>query len=677
LGPAGVGKTRLALEVACDLLERRGQPVWYVPLASVAEAAHVPGAILRVLQPGGTGTGESIERLLGAIGGEPCWLVLDNLEHLLPQASQLLGQLLDACRVLRCLATSQKATGLPGEKRYLLGPLPTPSAAVDTGTLMTYPSVQLFVERVQAIVPSFEIASGNWGSVQALCGRLEGFPLALVLAAGRAGVLGLDRLSEWVDRRFDLLADASRDSSDRHRSLGAALQSNATLVSEKGRRLLACLSVFRGGCALGAAEEVSQAADATDLIAELVGCSLLVAEVCGERLRVQMLETVREFAAGLVSAPELEDCRRRHALYFARLADEVVPKVGGPEGAALLRMLDSDLDNLRAAIAWALTADTECALVLAGSLGPYWEIRGLWREGQQTLVETVACAPNAPASLRGKALHQLGWLTHLLGDSDRARDYLERALQIMRDAGDSPREGSITYALATLARVQRRFDDAWRLLERCLQISTGDDSGTMLALCLCGMAGIEVIRGNHDEARSLYQQSLDQWHRVGSARGRAVTLWNMGLAAEDREHWAEARQYHEEGLALSRAVEDPVSTAWSLGALARIAWRCDRLAEARTLIGDALRTMGSAGTPADMARLLLRAGQMALADGDYAAARAHLEESLAVFQALSDHAGAEKARDELARLASSQDHESVPAAASGATAPDTPAISHP
>jgi predicted ATPase len=654
LGPAGIGKTRLALEVARDLLERQGRAVWYVPLAPVLSATHMPAAILRVLQSEPTTGSDPVEPLLQALGQEPCWLVLDNLEHLLPEGAGLLRLPLERRPHLHCLATSRQALGLPGEHRFPLGPLPSPTPAQGLGELLQCPSVQLFVERTRSILPGFELTTLNRKAVGSLCAHLEGWPLAIVLAAGRSGVLAPAQLLKRLSPRFDLLVSPGLDPADRHRSLASAVESNVALLSAAAHRFLAGLSVFRGGCTAEAAEEVCQAPQAADYLAELVGCSLLVGEIHGAHLRFHMLETIREYAAGLVPAAEMEVGRLRHAEYFVRYAQSTVPRLGSPQAPDLLRELDSESDNLRAANAWALTANPECALALAGALGPYWELRGFWLEGRQTLATALEHAPQAPALLRGKALHQLGWLTRLLGDSETGRKHLEEALRLSRAAGDRGGEVRLTIALAFVAQSQGRPDDAWRLYEQGLPMARQTERWEAVALCLSGLAGIQADRGEFAAARTLHEQSLSQWRQYGSARGIAVTLRDMARVAEVRGNGSEARQYHEESLAIFRELPDPVSVAWSLEALARIAWHDQRLAPARALIEEAVSTLRPVGSRVDLARLLATAGRLAASAGDHAAARARLEESLAISHDLNDPTAAAEVRRDLAGLPATQ-----------------------
>jgi predicted ATPase/DNA-binding SARP family transcriptional activator len=513
LGPAGIGKTRLALAVARDLLERQGHAVWYVPLAPVVSTTHLPAAILRVLQSESAPGSDPVEQLLRALGPEPCWLVLDNLEHLLPEGAGLLRLLLERRPHLHCLATSRQALGLPGEHRLPLGPLPSPTPAQGMEGLLQCPSVQLFVERTRSILPGFELTPTNVDAVRSLCAHLEGWPLAIVLAAGRSGVLAPAQLLKRLNRRFDLLVSPGFESADRHSSLRSAVESNMGLLSAASRRLLAGLSVFRGGCTAEAAEEVCQAPQGADHLAELAGCSLMASEIHGPRLRFHMLETIREYAAGLVPAADLEVHRLRHAEYFARYANSTVPRLGSSQAPDLLRELDSESDNLRAASSYALTANPECALALAGALGPYWEIRGFWQEGRQTLTAAIEHAPQAPALLREKALHQLGWLAYLLGERGTGRKHLEEALPLSRAAGHREGEVRLTVALAFVAQSQGRPDDAWRLYEQGLAMARQTEQWEAVALCLSGLAGIQADRGEFAAARTLHEQSLSQWRQ--------------------------------------------------------------------------------------------------------------------------------------------------------------------
>ena len=650
LGPAGIGKTTLAKQVAADLMVLGQAPVWYVPLSSLSDARGMPEAILNVIEPNAKPGSDVIGQLVAALGDGVRFLALDCLEHLLPDGAATLQQLLDRRPMLRFLVSSRKTTGLPAERQFALGPLPPPGENGGVEELRECPSVLLFVDRVRAVLPDFDVTEANSDAIRLLCNELEGFPLAIVLAAGRAGVMTPEQLLQRTGRRFDLLIRSGSGDSDRHRSLNSALAANAALLSVDTRAFLARLSVFRSGFTLEAAEEVCDTPDAADHLAELRGCSLLTSEIHGPHLRFHMLDTIREFGEGLLSAAELEACQRRHIGFFRRFAEELGQKTEGAEGIATLKRLDLDQANLRAALERELALDPAGALATAVGCSHYWEIRGLWSHSYQMMRTALKHTPNPTPELLPRALHALGWVAYLLGKRDEAQAFLEQALELGRGIGDEPLVLRITYALGHIALEHGRFDEAWDLYGRVVREAECLGEISLAALSSTGLAQVKARREEYDAARELHEQALRNFRQLGYDRCVAGTLRAMARTERTQERWAEARPLHEEALAIFRQVGDPVSVAWELLALADIDRCCGRSGQARDLAEEALDTFRPVSTPEGVSWLLLQVARIAAETGDDDLARDHFKEAAALSDELGDHKHADIIRSELARL---------------------------
>lgn len=450
-GAGGVGKTRLALAVAGDLLERFEDGVFFLDLSPTADPDLVPSMIARVLEVGEAGRRPLIERLVEHLGERSLLLVLDNAEQVLG-AAPLVAGLLAACPRLKVLVTSRAALRLSGEHEHPVPPLqlPDPTDPPDPESLARCEAVALFVQRARAARPEFEITPANAPSVAELCARLDGLPLAIELAAARVKVLSPPALLARLGRRLCLLTGGARDLPARQQALRNTMDWCYDLLAPAEQVLFARLAVFVGGCTLEAAEAVAGAGDEAapdvlDGLALLVDQSLLrqVEGPDGEP-RFTMLETVREYAAERLEAGGDADVwRRRHADYYLALAEQAAPELVGPRQGAWLDRLEREHDNLRAALSWALERDEQTlGLRLVAALGHFWRVRGHLNEGQGWFERLLSRWPDAPAHARAEALSAAGNLAHARDDYGRAAYHeasrsLRRALEDARGAAQS------------------------------------------------------------------------------------------------------------------------------------------------------------------------------------------------------------------------------------------------
>ncbi len=448
-GAGGSGKTRLALEVARDLLEAYPDGAWLVQLAPLSEAALVPKAVAEALDVAER-HGESLsDRLAEVLRNRQLLMVLDNCEHLLEASARLVDKLLDSCPRLRIMATSCEATGVEGEVRWVVPPLSVPDSRNEPSLveLESYESVRLFVERARARDPSFSLSPQDAQSVTDICLMLEGIPLAIELAAARVGTLSLEQISERLGGSLEFLTRGGRTAAPRQRTLKETLDWSHELLTEDEKKLFGRLSVFAGGWTLEAAEVVGagggvEVDDILELLSGLMEKSLVVAEAIGEgdTVRYRMLEPIRQYAQEkLEERGESKDVRRRHATFFLALAEEAEPKLLTPDDLHWLQRLEVEHDNLRAAISWALESEeVELALRLGGALGTFWHAHGDMGEGRKWL--EVALAKDALASVgasvavRIKALKALFWLTHDQWDRDRAEAIAQEAMELSAEA---------------------------------------------------------------------------------------------------------------------------------------------------------------------------------------------------------------------------------------------------
>jgi predicted ATPase len=543
-GVGGVGKTRLALQVAADLLDVFPDGVWLVELAPVGEEGRVVDTIAAAvgveLPPGST-----IEAsLLDAIRSQAVLLVLDNCEHLLQECNRVVVLLCQAAPKLAVLATSREPLGVAGEHTVALRSLGTASA------------VRLFTERAVAVDSSFVLGDADLSTVEHLCRRLDGMPLAIELAAARVRMFSPDELAERLDQRFRLLT-GGRGAVERHHTLRAAIDWSYDLLSESDRAVFERLSVFAGGCTLDAAQAVCADGGVEDFavvdaLASLIDKSLVVAEHTIAGTRYGQLETIRQYAEEhLMVTGEADLVRERHARYYGAFAREAGRRLWGAEEVEWARRVEADLDNIRAAVSWAVAADeTDLAMRIAGSLvtqamgRPIWATasiaehawrapgadqhpwraivmgeaswaavrRGEWHSAQQ-MVDSALDAQRAGARFSASV-----WSYAMIhySSSDKAALLAPEALERAEAAGDLP--GTIALRSAYVMRLlAERSPNARPQAERTLADARALGQPALIAMGLLALGSAVLLEGDHERGLLLLRESVELSNEIGSS----------------------------------------------------------------------------------------------------------------------------------------------------------------
>ena len=597
-GPGGVGKTRLATQLASELVDEYRDGVWFVDLAPIREERLVPFAIMDVLGVPGEGDRPLSTTLIEALRWRHSLLVLDNFEQVAGAAS-LVGELLAFCPHLKVLATSRSPLQLRAEQEFPLSPLELPEpteAGIDV--LAASPAVMLFVQRARAVTPSFALTEESAPVVAEICARLDGLPLAIELAAAHSGLLPPQTMLRRLERRFALLADGPRDLPLRQRTLRDAITWSHDLLSMDEQTLLRRLAVFVGGCTLEAVEAVSGLGGDTVLVlARLVKQSLLVQAAISDQPRLRMLETIREYGLDRLDASG-EACLlyQRHAIYFQDLAERAEPALVGPDQAHWLDQLEHEHDNLRAALSWSVAADeAETAQRLAAALWRFWARRGYLSEGREWLERAVGT--NGPVSdeVRAKALHRLGNFALDLGDYAYARDCYEKSLAIRRTLNDPHGVAGVLNGLGLVAAYQGDYPTARALHEESLGIrrKCGDD--TDVALSLNNLGDVASDEGDYARAQALHTEALTLRERMGDTAHLAYSFYNLAEAIGSQGADDEAHRLFEQSLSLFRAVGDRVGVAHALHGLARAAYRRSDVVAAAGFYAEALSLRQKAG----------------------------------------------------------------------------------
>ena len=631
-GPGGVGKTSLALAAAHAAAGQFADGAAFISLETLTDSALIRDTVARQLRIP-ISPGQTLDQSLLAFFVPRQLLVLvDNVEQLVAGAP-ILEQILARAPGLKVLATSREPLRIRSEKVVAVAPLALPEAGApdDPGALATVPAVALFVACARDARPGFELTEANAAAVAEICRRLDGLPLALQLAAARLTVLSPAALLARLERRLPLLTHGPRDLPERQQTLRAAIAWSYDLLGAAEQRMFRQLAVFAGGFTLEAAEALTEGGpddiDPLEAISSLIGQSLVFVQPLEETTpRYRMLETIREFGLERLEASgEAGQTRRRHAELCRDLAERAEPMLLTAGRRTWTTKLEQALDNVRAALAWSLSADGVLAVgvALAGALGWFWLISGRLQEAESWYTEVLARREQADDSLAwAKVLHGSALQLWGLGDLAQAAALEEPAVGMFRSAG----EGRwLSYSLALLARLrtgQERLDEARALLEEAhvawsqLETTYGQPFDAYLRYYLGSTA---LVQGDADTARVHLESSLHELEAAGDDMARGVVLARLGLLAAQRGEHTQARARFAESLPLLRRGDDQ----WDLALLLLNAGLEEALAAspaaaspaAEALLADALRAWQQLHGTAGVAFALAGLGEVAAGRG--------------------------------------------------------------
>ncbi len=687
-GPGGVGKTRLALRVAEEAHGpgRLASDVRFVALAPVGEPGLVAPAIAHAIglrDPGGQSV---VEALAAYLADKDYLLVLDNFEQVVG-AAPLVADLLAACPRLNVLMTSRAALRVRAEHDYQVAPLAVPAAvpAVPTAVpapqaWLDYAAVDLFAQRARAVKPGFRLTETDAPVVAAICRRLDGLPLAIELAAARSNVLSPRALyarlvgqdgdrSQASGSSLQLLTEGPRDLPARQQTLRATVAWSYDLLSSEEQRLFRRLAVFVGGCTLDAAEAVC--APSVDLgagsdgrvstpysdhfpppvldgLASLVDKSLLrqedepsTANTTGEP-RFLMLQTVLEYARERLEASgEVEAVRRGHAVYYLALAEQAEPQLYRADQRVWQERLDTEHDNLRAALWWSVVGgEAESGLRLGGALWRFWWVRGYLSEGRQWLDALLEMTGATPMGVvRGRALHGAAWLADGQGDLAQARAMAEESLSLCREADDKSGAAHALNLLAIITADQGQYERAAALAQESLTLFQAIDHKPGAGSALNELGIIAAEQGDYARAAALYEQSLAVRRDGGDIRGMAASQINLARLEREQGHFARAAALYERGVALFRELGGKGDLAMALNNLGEMARLLGDYERAAALSGESVALRRALGDKMGLGWALADLAHVARHQGDDTRALTLYEEALSFCQAVGNRLG--------------------------------------
>ncbi len=576
-GPGGAGKTRLALRVATEVLERYPDGVRLVELATVTDARLLEQTVASVCGIREHRRRPLLEVITKALAARHVLLILDGCEHLVDPCAELVSRLQRACPRLSVMITSREPLGLPGEVIWRVPSLTIPPAGDGQRPelLLQSEAVRLFIERARLSRPTLELDSSISPAVAQICVRLEGIPLAIELAAGLARVLTFEDILARLHDRFRLLTGGSRTALPRHQTLRAAVDWSFGLLSIEERELLVRLSVFAGGFDLAAAEAIA-ADEALDpgrvlrLLTRLVDKSLVVADEGGaQRTRHRMLDTIREYALEKLQSGDEAAIRHRHSLYFVHWCKRAHAELRFKDQVIWLKRLDEEQGNIRLAIEWSIAEAPVEALQLVGSMDRYWHMRGRIAEALDWLDRALATSAGDP-QVRADAYLARAHTRWLSGDYEAAQTDAQTCADLCRQLGPSQTLFIAVTLLAIVWASKGDWNAAARMHDEAFQIAWQLEEPWWVASALNNLGLIAMERGDHEVARGRLEQALTGFHQQGDRFISALTLDSLARVNMKLGDHGAARTNFLEALTISREFADSFNIASALDGLAQL-----------------------------------------------------------------------------------------------------------
>jgi predicted ATPase len=674
----------LALAVAESQTAAFADGVAFVALAAVGTPNQIVSAIGDTLGLSFVDQPDPTAHLLGELRERHMLLILDNFEHLLDGAD-LVSDMLAHAPHLTVLVTSRERLNLQAEWLLDVDGLAYPSndpheAAVPQrlADLTAYSAVQLFVQRARQVQPGLHLSFPTLTTIVRICQHVAGMPLAIELAAAGVRTLPLTAIERQIRANLDVLATTHRDVPLRHRSMRAVFDHSWQLLSQGERALFSHLAVFRGGWTLAAAEQVADAA--LPALTALVDKSLVrqhSAEPWAladrpelnstEEPRFFMLEPIREYALEqLATSQDAETIRQRHAHYFTALAEAAAAQWDSPTAEAMVKQLDSEHDNLRAALRWVCDGgDHTIGLRLAGALRKFWQSRGLISEGRDWLAVLLARADTtvdaAGMVARLNATQAAAWLASNQHDFAHAGQLFEQSISLQRSLGGPAGDTQLLFNTALQARAAGHYHQAITLLEDAVtQHRARGDRGSLsaggLGLALYGLGLMFREQGEFARAAMLFEECIDLHRALGDREGAAQSLLALGDIARDQGNVALMRRYGEQSLGVFRELGVQWAIGFAVNNLALAASLEGELAHAFTLVEESVSLFRSLHADGSLAEVLITRGQIVQAQGDRVAAQAALTEALQLAWAVGPRLLVAAALEGLASMVVAQGH---------------------
>lgn len=646
-GMGGIGKTRLAIEVARKLVGAFQHGVIYVPLGDISEPVLVMEHLARFFDVELSGKTTALQTLIEHLSSHQLLLVLDNFEHLLEAASQL-GKLLSATPLLKILVTSRVVLNLYGEHQFSVPPLetpPQPQEAISPQQLAQQPAVALFVARARATQREFKLTEDNAPTIAAICSRLEGLPLALEFAAARLRLLSPEALLARLDQRLTLLSTQGRDVNARQHSLRAIIDWSYNLLEASEQRLFRCISLFPSGCTPEAAEALAETNPSTILeqMASLLDKSLILQRMGKDgQLRFTMLEILREYAfERFADGATLDHFRQSQCRYYLTILEQMYPHFDGEKQVEVLDYLESEQDTLRVLLKWSRAKHPMLMQRLCVFIWKFWHMRGHIREARYWLDQALSPKPsNQPSKTDyanyGELLYADGIFAYLCGDYETASQRLNDALNIQQQLEDEVSIASTLVILGNLAWDSSQLDIAVQHYQQALKLATANKNRRIQARALNNLGGLYWQRDDLTQATEYLQAALDLWRQLGNQAGLAQTLSNLANVVLNRREYEQAEKLLHESLTLHRILDNRQGIASTLSNIGVVRLHKADYAGAEAYFRQTLAIQREVSYAWGIGSALCNLGSALFFQGRYSEAAEHLGQALAILRPLND-----------------------------------------
>ena len=645
-GSGGAGKTRLALQVAADVIDDFANGVWLVELASLSEPAFLPQSIMKVFDVKEVPKRNLEDTLCDYLKDKEILIILDNCEHLIEPCAKLTEKLLSSSPKLKIIATSREGLRCAGEQthRVLSLEVPDPKSEDSPEALSQFEAVRLFIERALAVDSTFRVNNNNAPALAEICFQLDGIPLAIELAAARTKVLTVEQIYERLNDRFNLFTGGKRTALPRQQTLRALIDWSYDLLSEKEKILWARLSVFVGGWTLDAATAVCsdkkiKKAEVLELLNQLIEKSIIIFE--REKERYWILESLKQYGkAKLKQENELEDILSKHLNHYMKYSEAAESGLKGIEVQIWLKKLELEHGNFQSAIRWSLKYGAkEKGARLAGALGNFWKIHGHYSTGSRLLENILDNVQGISKSVLGKILLHVGNLNLTQGYYQRAQKFLEEGLEFQRELRDKSGIASFLINLGNVALTVGNREQARKLFEESLTIQRELGEKRGIAMALFQLGTIIFYQGNYEQSRKFFEESLELRRSIRDTRGIAISLTSLGNIALVSGNYEQARMLIEESLLLSRDLEDKGNIAYSLNSLGYVANNQGDYEQAHKYLEESLTLFRDIGDKRGLAYSFNCMGNLANKQGNFEKARKYFEDNLLLTRKIGDKSG--------------------------------------
>jgi predicted ATPase len=636
MGPGGVGKTRLAIDVGANLLENFHDGVFFIALETLNDPALLIPQIARSLNLENIGAQSLLEALKTFLHARQIFLILDNFEQLIEAGSQVV-ELLQAAAGLKVMVTSREALNQYGEVRFTVPelPRPDPDNLPPLEQLNQWGAIDLFVQRVQALHPAFGLNEANKEAIARICHQFDGLPLAIELAAAQVKFLAPNQVLPHLERGLKSLKDGSHDRPVRQKTLWDAIDWSYRLLPETEKALFRRLAVFGGTWSLEAAQAVCETSDASASLEKLADKSL-VRYAPGEDgdLRFQMLQAVREYALDrMENSDERQDTQRRHAAYYLGFVEQAERAIGTPQQPGWARRIAQEHENLQIALQWMLdNKQTEMAFNLLGAVWRFWDMLNTWSEARLWIDRALVQGAHLKSVGRIKTLWGASWLAAHQSDYLKALALAEEGLQLARENDEKYLIGRL---LQNVAEGHFRFGNTEQgvlLIEESLKILRELDDQEEIAWALDHLARGLWQRGERGRSRAILQESLAIFRRMGHQWAIAASLRHAGRLALDDEDYDFAASVLTESLEISRQLGAKQRISEILRELALIEWKQNHFDQAQQLLDESLALSHEIGDRTGEGWALNWLGRLAMQRADFVLARQLFERTQQLFE---------------------------------------------